>query len=184
MTPFHHVWSFKRRTGLLWSLNCKEDLSVAYTSQGEWGYFGAEHRFITPSMLQWHLLMWLNVLVHSVFIYFVRKPTGNLKFWSYLFFPTFYSHNSTGCNNGFFSSDRMIDGNMFQVSVFPHLKASRRLKYLREILFENYLFCNKFITNVTIFVKWRNIWNLSHISINPLITVPLLMLQEIQCKFQ
>lgn len=49
MTPFHHVWSFKRRTGLLWSLNCKEELSVVYTSQGEWGYFGAEHRFITPS---------------------------------------------------------------------------------------------------------------------------------------
>lgn len=41
-------------------------------------------------------------------------------------------------------------------------------------MFENYLFCNTFVTNVTIiFVKWRNIWNLSHIGINILIIVHL-----------
>lgn len=75
--PFHHVWSLKRRTGLLWPLNCKEELSVLYTSQGPAGTVGVfqcRTQVYNSFMIQWHLLMWLNVWCKMFF--FVRKPTG------------------------------------------------------------------------------------------------------------
>lgn len=103
MIPFHHVWSLKRRTGLLWPLNCKEELSVLYTSQGPAGTVGVfqcRTQVYNSFMIQWHLLMWLNVWCKMFFF----CTETNRKIWNsgHICFPTFYSHNSTGCNNGLF----------------------------------------------------------------------------------